>query len=76
MALTAKERTLVREAMELVIREAKAEVHQDKWKIILQGVGTFSTQRRKERLARNPQTGENVLVPAKAVLKFKPSGQL
>lgn len=75
MALTAKERTQVREAMELVIREAKAD-GQEKWKIILQGIGTFSVQRRKERLARNLQTGENVLVPAKAVLKFKPSGEL
>ena len=71
MALTAKERTLVREAMDLVIREATAGE-----RIILQGIGTFSAQKREGRLARNPKTGENVIVPAKTVLKFKPSGQL
>lgn len=68
MALTAKERDLVRDAMALVIRETyKGE------RIILQGIGTFAVKHSKERLARNPKTGENVLVPAKQKLTFKSS---
>ena len=35
------------------------------------GFGTFDTVRRKERLARNPRTGEQVNVPAKTVVQFK-----
>lgn len=37
----------------------------------LVGFGTFSTAKRKERMGRNPQTGESLKIPAKTVVKFK-----
>ncbi|MBX3040232.1 MAG: HU family DNA-binding protein [Bdellovibrionaceae bacterium] len=37
----------------------------------LVGFGTFSTSLRKERTARNPKTGESVVVPKSKVPRFK-----
>jgi DNA-binding protein HU-beta len=39
----------------------------------LQGLGIFTVKNRKARLARNPQTGETVKVPAKTVIRFRVS---
>ena len=39
--------------------------------VIIRGFGTFKTVARAARTARNPRTGEEVLVPAKTVLSFK-----
>lgn len=38
----------------------------------LAGFGNFKITERKARTGRNPQTGEPVNIPAKAVVKFKP----
>lgn len=35
--------------------------------------GTFTTQVRSARLGRNPRTGEEVLIPATRVARFRPS---
>ncbi|HNY12388.1 MAG TPA: HU family DNA-binding protein [Candidatus Wallbacteria bacterium] len=40
-------------------------------KLTLVGFGTFSTYKRKERIARNPRTGKNIKVKARKVAKFK-----
>lgn len=45
-------------------------------KVSLSGFGTFSIVNRKARIARNPKTGEKINVPAKCVLKFKPSNKI
>lgn len=45
-------------------------------KVTLVGFGTFSLAARAARVARNPQTGEPIDVPAKTVPKFKPSKNL
>jgi len=37
----------------------------------LQGLGMFTVKKRNARMARNPQTGEMVKVPAKTVVKFR-----
>ncbi|HRO66851.1 MAG TPA: HU family DNA-binding protein [Pseudobdellovibrionaceae bacterium] len=37
----------------------------------LVGFGTFSAAHRKERTARNPKTGESVVVPKSKVPRFK-----
>ena len=37
----------------------------------LVGFGTFSVVPRKERIGRNPKTGEAVTIPAKNMAKFK-----
>ncbi len=38
--------------------------------IPLTGLGKFKVQNRKARLGRNPQTGEQIKIPAKKVVKF------
>lgn len=42
----------------------------------LSGFGSFSILNKKARKARNPQTGAEVDVPAKRVVKFKPATAL
>lgn len=44
--------------------------------IEIRGFGTFKVRRRKQRMARNPRTGEPVEVPARTVPVFKPSKHL
>lgn len=39
--------------------------------VIIKGFGTFKTVVRAARTARNPKTGDEVLVAAKTVLAFK-----
>ncbi len=41
--------------------------------IELRGFGSFRYRKRDARTGRNPRTGEQVQVPAKKVLYFKPS---
>jgi nucleoid DNA-binding protein len=38
--------------------------------IPLTGLGKFKVQARKARMGRNPQTGEQIKIPAKKVVKF------
>ena len=45
-------------------------------RITILGFGTFSISQRSERKGRNPQTGEEMTIPAKRVAKFKPSANL
>ncbi len=40
------------------------------------GFGTFSVQDRKARTGRNPQTGKEMKIPAKKVVRFKPGAAL
>ena len=40
-------------------------------KIPLTGFGTFSVVARKARKGRNPQTGNDITIPATKVVKFK-----
>lgn len=42
----------------------------------LDGIGTFKVVQKPAHIGRNPRTGEAVEVPAKAVVKFKPSSKL
>lgn len=37
------------------------------------GFGSFKLVARPERIGRNPQTGNPITIPAKNVVKFKPS---
>tara|TARA_Y100000817_G_C16857106_1_gene544432 strand:+ start:1436 stop:1618 length:183 start_codon:yes stop_codon:yes gene_type:complete len=38
----------------------------------LRNFGAFSVQERRERIGRNPRTGESVRVDAKRIPRFKP----
>lgn len=40
------------------------------------GFGTFSVQERKARIGRNPQTGREMKIPAKKVVRFKAGAAL
>lgn len=42
----------------------------------LVGFGTFTTSKRKARTGRNPQTGEEIKIPARTVPVFKAGAQL
>ncbi len=39
--------------------------------VTLIGFGTFLVSKRKQRIGRNPQTGENITIPAAKVPRFK-----
>jgi integration host factor subunit beta len=45
-------------------------------RVELRGFGAFSVQKRKERVGRNPRTGEAVMVEAKAIPRFKTGKEL
>ena len=45
-------------------------------KIQLVGFGTFEIRERAERTGRNPQTGEEMTIPASKVPAFKPGKEL
>ena len=45
-------------------------------KLILVGFGTFSVSSRAARTGRNPQTGKEIKIKAKKVVKFKAGADL
>ncbi|GIV27259.1 MAG: transcriptional regulator [Bacteroidia bacterium] len=45
-------------------------------RIGLVGFGSFSVTKRSARTGRNPQTGKEIKIPAKKVVKFKAGAEL
>ena len=45
-------------------------------RIALVGFGSFSVSKRSARTGRNPQTGKEIKIPAKNVVKFKAGDEL
>jgi len=45
-------------------------------KVTLIGFGTFSVSERAARMARNPQTGATLTIPARKVVRFKAGTKL
>ncbi|HRS54107.1 MAG TPA: HU family DNA-binding protein [Bacteroidales bacterium] len=45
-------------------------------RVALVGFGSFSTAKRAARKGRNPQTGKEIKIPAKTVVKFKAGSEL
>lgn len=45
-------------------------------KIQLVGFGSFEVVRRAARVGQNPQNGQTINIPAKNVVKFKPSKKM
>ncbi|HHV71539.1 MAG TPA: HU family DNA-binding protein [Clostridia bacterium] len=45
-------------------------------KVQLVGIGSFEAKHREARKGRNPQTGEEIEIPARTDLVFKPGKQL
>jgi len=45
-------------------------------RVALVGFGSFSVSKRAARIGRNPQTGQELKIAAKKVVKFKPGADL
>ena len=45
-------------------------------RVALVGFGSFGVSARSQRTGRNPQTGKEILIPAKKVVKFKAGSEL
>lgn len=45
-------------------------------KLTLTGFGSFAVESRQERMGRNPRTGEEIIIPASKVVKFRPGKTL
>jgi len=45
-------------------------------RVALVGFGSFSVSMREARKGRNPQTGQEITIAAKKVIKFKPGNEL
>lgn len=44
--------------------------------LLVSGFGKFNVKKKKSRRGRNPQTGEELILSARKVVTFKPSGIL
>lgn len=62
-----KTRRILDQVLNLIITDAKDNV------VRLPHFGTFKTIERQSRVCRNVYTGAPIQVPAKKILKFKPS---
>lgn len=60
------------EVVSLVL-DIVAEAVENGEKVKISGFGNFEVRRKKERSGRNPKTGEEVVIPERHVLAFKPS---
>jgi DNA-binding protein HU-beta len=56
--------------------EASAEALRSGERISLVGFGTFYTTKHPERKGRNPQSGQEIIIPEKTVVKFKAGAEL
>lgn len=60
------------ELVEMVFNELK-DVLCNGEKIKISGFGNFIVREKKERIGRNPQTGDQIKISARRVLTFRPS---
>jgi DNA-binding protein HU-beta len=56
--------------------EATGEALKSGDRIALVGFGSFSITKRSARTGRNPQTGAEITIPEKSIIKFKPGSEL
>ena len=64
-----------REAVETILRIIKSNLESNE-NVLLSGFGKFSVNDKSVRKGRNPQTGESLMLDARRVITFKPSGKL
>lgn len=75
--VTHPEITLVQAADVLnAVLEAIVDSVQEGDSVVLAGFGSFTPKVTSARICRNPSTGAEVQVPAKATIRFKPSKSL
>lgn len=63
------------QAVEVVFEEIKAVLAGGE-NVRIVGFASFNLRNKKQRMARNPKTGEPVVIEPRRVLTFKPSRQL
>ncbi len=63
-------------ALESVIDGVKKTLKKKSGRLSLIGFGTFSVSSRKARMGRNPQTGKEIKIAAKKVVRFKAGKEL
>jgi DNA-binding protein HU-beta len=64
-----------KKALDALIQSATASLKKGD-RIALVGFGSFSVAKRNARKGRNPQTGKEINIPAKKVVKFKAGSEL
>jgi integration host factor subunit alpha len=64
-----------RESVETVLEIFKASLENGD-DVLLSGFGKFNVKGKSERKGRNPKTGESLMLEARKVVTFKPSGIL
>lgn len=60
------------ELVELVFNTLKDQLHSGE-KVKISGFGNFLVRGKNQRIGRNPQTGEQIMISARRVLTFRPS---
>lgn len=60
------------ELVELVFGSLKATLERGE-KVKISGFGNFIVREKRERVGRNPQTGDQIKISARRVLTFRPS---
>lgn len=64
-----------RKAVDAMIR-VTAQALREGERLTLTGLGSFSVQQKAERTGRNPRTGAPVKIPARKVIRFRPTVEL
>lgn len=64
-----------REAVDAIISTITNSLSREE-KVTLVGFGTFRVIKRQERRGRNPQTGQEIQISAKYVVRFRPGRAL
>ncbi len=70
--LTKKE---ARKAVEAILSIIKSNLENEN-NVLLSNFGKFSVKDKSSRRGRNPQTGEGMMLEARKVVTFRPSGNL
>jgi len=70
--VTKADATRVLDAFMMTVQDAVQQGDQ----VVLPGFGSFSTVNRSARKGRNPQSGEEIQIPASRSVKFKPGKKL
>ena len=63
------------EAVEIILRIIKSSLENGD-DVLLSGFGKFNVKTKSARKGRNPKTGEALMLEARKVVTFKPSGLL
>ena len=63
------------ETVEMILNAIKSSLKK-KEQVAIAGFGTFKVKERKARMGRNPKTGEQIQIPAKKSVGFRPAKEL